>query len=379
VVQTEDTYNNLSTVGLGSSVPVTIAIKTGSGTLQGTTSYDIGTAHGNGTISGSGLRIDAAQSGVVLKATVVSGLTEGDSTAFTVSPTTPNAYRITDAASGTPAAGAGDQLTLTLVDQFGNTVTSFSGDKTLTFSGLSTAGDGTKPTVTDKTGLVVNEGTPEAITFASGVSSSASGAAVLKAYKAETATLNVTDGTLSSTSTGGAGVGLTIANAAPVATDVAVTRTAGTRVLIAVSSLTNHWSDANHDLVTLSYVTTNTPGGAVLVTNSSFILCPSNAPNVNDTISYTISDGTTTATGHIVITINPFVTGQSTGIITVTPPNLVTLTFQGIPGFTYTVQWAPSPSGPWSTLTTVLDVNGPFTATDPSPNNPAYYRLEWQP
>src|SRR5205085_1452386 len=48
------------------------------------------------------------------------------------------AYRIT-AATSSPVAGASDALTIRLVDQFGNTVTSFTGDKTLTFSGLGTA------------------------------------------------------------------------------------------------------------------------------------------------------------------------------------------------------------------------------------------------
>ena len=63
MVKTQDAYGNNSTVGLApASVPVTIAIKTGTGTLQGTTGYNIGTGSGNGTITGSGLRIDQATS-----------------------------------------------------------------------------------------------------------------------------------------------------------------------------------------------------------------------------------------------------------------------------------------------------------------------------
>src|SRR5438094_335009 len=46
-----------------------------------------------------------------------------------------SAYRIT-AATTSPVAGASDGLTIRLVDQFGNTVTTFTGDKTLTFNGL---------------------------------------------------------------------------------------------------------------------------------------------------------------------------------------------------------------------------------------------------
>src|SRR5439155_8561 len=144
------------------------------------------------------------------------------------SATTANAYRIT-AASVTPTAGANDQLTITLVDTFGNPVTSFSGDKTLTFSGLSTSLSGAVPTVTSKTGTAVNEGTSELITFASGVRSAGG---ILVAKKAEgPVTLNVSDiGGLSSTSTGGTGVSLTVsagtANAYRIAA-ASVTPTAG--------------------------------------------------------------------------------------------------------------------------------------------------------
>src|SRR5262249_18751620 len=91
-----------------------------------------------------------------------------------------------------------------------NTVTSFSGDKTLTFSGLGISLVGNLPTVTDKNGTAINEGTSELISFTGGVSSAGG---ILVAKKAETATLNVTDGTLSSTSTGGSGVSLTVSAA----------------------------------------------------------------------------------------------------------------------------------------------------------------------
>jgi len=136
----------------------------------------------------------------------VNGSLTADSGTVTVVAGTANAYRIA-AASTTPTAGANDQLTIRLVDSSGNTVTSFNGDKTLTFSGLGTSFGGNVPTVTDKTGSAVNEGTSELITFTSGVSSAGG---ILVAKKAETATLNVSDGTLSSTSTGGAGVSLTV-------------------------------------------------------------------------------------------------------------------------------------------------------------------------
>src|SRR5207237_458231 len=105
VVKTEEQYGNLSTVGIGASKTVTVAIKTGTGTLQGTTSYDIGTGSGNGVITGTGLRIDQATS-FTLSATVASGLTEADSSSFTVAPTTASQLVFTTQPSGATAGSA---------------------------------------------------------------------------------------------------------------------------------------------------------------------------------------------------------------------------------------------------------------------------------
>ncbi len=71
------------------------------------------------------------------------------------------------AATTTPAAGAGDNLTITAVDSFGNTVTSYAGSHALTFGGSSAIGTHT-PTVNNATGTAVNFGTGTAITFTNG-------------------------------------------------------------------------------------------------------------------------------------------------------------------------------------------------------------------
>ena len=54
VVKSRDPFGNLSTVGLPSSLPVTFALSSGSGSLLGTTSLDIGAAAGNGTADARG-------------------------------------------------------------------------------------------------------------------------------------------------------------------------------------------------------------------------------------------------------------------------------------------------------------------------------------
>ena len=100
VVKTRDAYGNNSTVGLAAGKTVTIAIKTGTGTLSGTTTYDIGTGAGNGTITGSGLAIDTAGS-FTLSATAPD-LTEGDSASFTVQAADANRLTNPGFETGTP-------------------------------------------------------------------------------------------------------------------------------------------------------------------------------------------------------------------------------------------------------------------------------------
>ncbi len=57
-----------------------------------------------------------------------------------------SALRVT-AASGTPVAAATDSLTIKAVDQFGNTVTTYTGSHALTFGGLANSIIGNVPTV----------------------------------------------------------------------------------------------------------------------------------------------------------------------------------------------------------------------------------------
>ena len=99
------------------------------------------------------------------------------------------------AATTTPTAGAADNLTVTAKDSAGSTVTTYGGDQTLTFGGASTIGSN-QPTVTSKTGTAVAFGTAETITFSSGVATvSGSSNGVMTLYKAETASVTVSDGT----------------------------------------------------------------------------------------------------------------------------------------------------------------------------------------
>src|SRR5205823_3156717 len=79
-----DAYGNNSTVGLPSSLDVTVSLDSGTGPLQGTKTLDIGTGAGNGTVTYTDLEIDSSGS-KTLRA-VASGMTDAVSDSFTVSP-----------------------------------------------------------------------------------------------------------------------------------------------------------------------------------------------------------------------------------------------------------------------------------------------------
>jgi hypothetical protein len=105
------------------------------------------------------------------------------------------------AATTTPVAGAANNLSVTAaaLDAYGNTATSYTGDKSLTFSGAGISPNGTVPTVSDKSGTPVNFGTATTITFVAGSSTvTGSSNGVMKLYKAEVANVTVSDGAIGS-------------------------------------------------------------------------------------------------------------------------------------------------------------------------------------
>ena len=89
------------------------------------------------------------------------------------------------AATTTPTAGAADNLTITALDAYGNTATTYTGSQNLTFGGAATIGS-FNPTVTSSAGAATNFGTATAITFTNGVATvSGANNGVMTLYKAE--------------------------------------------------------------------------------------------------------------------------------------------------------------------------------------------------
>jgi hypothetical protein len=101
-------------------------------------------------------------------------------------------------ASTTPSAGASDNLTITAKDKAGSTVTTYTGSHSLTFAGATVIGTN-KPTVANSSGTATAFGTATALTFTAGVAAVTSTKnGVMKLYKAEAATISVSDGTIES-------------------------------------------------------------------------------------------------------------------------------------------------------------------------------------
>ena len=106
------------------------------------------------------------------------------------------------AASTAPAVGAADDLTTTAQDTYGNTVTTYTGSHSLTFSGASASPSGEMPTVTDSSGAAAAFGAATAINFNAGVASASGGGnGTMRLYKSGSTSLKVSDGTLTSAAT----------------------------------------------------------------------------------------------------------------------------------------------------------------------------------
>ncbi len=187
------------------------------------------------------------------------------------------------AVSMTPTAGEADNLTITAIDTYGNTATSYAGSKTLTFSGATTIGTN-KPTVVNSSGTATAFGTGTAVTFTAGVATvSSSKNGVMTLYKVESASISVTDGTVTTATP----LAVTVSPAA--AAKFALTATTTTPTAGAGDNLTTTAQDAYGNTAT-SYT------GSHSLTFSGPLASPSGeVPTVSNSAGTDIPIGSATA------------------------------------------------------------------------------------
>ncbi len=121
--------------------------------------------------------------------------------ALTVSPTPATEFLLSSSSSSLKAAASAN-LTTTARDPYGNTDTNYTGSHALIYSGAAESPSGTAPTVVDEDGSALAFGAPTPIGFSAGVAKvSAAKNGLVRLYRAETANLTVSDGTISSPTT----------------------------------------------------------------------------------------------------------------------------------------------------------------------------------
>ncbi|MGM0587392.1 MAG: invasin domain 3-containing protein [Bacteroidota bacterium] len=291
-------------------------------------------------------------------------ISESSTVDITVGPDSAAAFDLAATSTSITAGGTSD-FTITAVDNYGNTATGYTGDKSLTFSGANAAPDGTNPTVSDKDGNPVNVGTSTPITFTSGVASVSSGNnGRITLYKDETANIGVTDGSISESSTLGITVGFGALEQfawnlnSPQTNRAAFT---GTNTLTAQDAYGNTVTDfdASSDNVTISndlggtVTSLGSGGNNVLDQAGDFASGVADLTALGMTYEGTSGSGTFTATSA-----NNGKTGNS-GSVTINPASANQLVFNS----------EPSATSSGSTLSNVVvevqDADGNTITSDP--------------
>ena len=195
-----DTYGNTATGYTGSKTIVFTGPSNSPNNTAPTYPGSVSFTSGSGTASIT--LVDAQTTTLTATQGSVTGTTP---LSFTVSPATAVSLLLS-AATTNPTAGAGDNLTITAKDTYGNVATGYTGSKNLTFSGAHAQG-ANNPTVSDASGSAINFGSSTSITFSSGISTvSGSANGVMTLYKTETVSITVTDGTINN----GTGLSVTV-------------------------------------------------------------------------------------------------------------------------------------------------------------------------
>jgi hypothetical protein len=147
---------------------------------------------------------------------------------------------------------------------------------------------------------------------------------------------------------------------------------------ISFAKLVANDTDPDGDALTVDSVTaTSTNGGAVVISGSSVVYTPALNFTGIDRYSYTIRDG---RGGFATAAVEIFVADgnlPSLNQASIRPNGQggVIIRFAGIPGTTYSLQRAPSVSGPWGTIfTAVAPLHGIIEYQDVAPPPTAFYR-----
>jgi hypothetical protein len=175
-----------------------------------------------------------------------------------------------------------------------------------------------------------------------------------------------------------------VTNHPPVTAAFYTNRYTGLSLKIPVAVLTNNWSDADGDALSLAGISVSTNG--VTVTNSVGTFVYYNSNNVADLFICTVSDGWGgTNFQNVYIAVMALPTNAIPVIASVARGTNGAILFNlaGMSGLTYILQATTNliSSGSWLPLATnVPDTNGVWQFSEPTTNHPQrFYRLELVP
>jgi hypothetical protein len=235
-----------------------------------------------GAVSARVLKIYKAGSASIVATESSSSVTTPVPLALTVTPGVATKY-VLAAATTTPVAGVGDDLTITAQDAYGNTATAYTGSHSLVFSGAVASAGGNLPTVSDSAGNDLAFGTATPIVFSAGVATASGDEnGEMTLYKSATAaSVKATEGTITNTA-------VSVTPTAATAAKLVLTAATLTPVAAASDNLTTTAQDAYGNTAT-SYA------GSKSITFSGATTSPSGtAPNVTNTAGTAINFGAAT-------------------------------------------------------------------------------------
>ena len=326
-VSIEDAYGNVETgSNTGNSDTINLTVASGPGAIASGASISAS----GGVATFSSTILDTAGSYTFTATDGTRSLTTATSMTATVIapasryPVRPHpGHRLTH-------AGAGDNLTITAEDTYGNTITTYTGTHNLTFGGASAIGSFT-PTVTNSSGTAIAFGSATAITFTNGqatISGSSNG--VMTLYQAGSDSITVTD---NGSYNNGAGTAVTVNPITPnkvvFTVEPPATGTAGTALTSFAASVEDTYgnvetgSNTGHD-DTINLTVASGPGaiasGASVSASGGVATFASTILDTAGSYTFTATDGSrsiTTATSTT-NTVSP--TTPNKVVFTVEPP-----------------------------------------------------------
>ncbi|HEV8409858.1 MAG TPA: invasin domain 3-containing protein, partial [Gemmatimonadaceae bacterium] len=240
-----------------------------------------------------------------------------------ITPTAGAATQLVITGTGTQTAGVAQTITVTAQDASGNTATTYTGSKSLTFSGANAAPNSTNPTVS-----ATNFGSATSVTFTSGVAT-----ASMVLVKTETAVVAATDGTVSAT--GGNRLSVVVSAAAASATTSTESASPTTLSPSTTSTVTVTVKDAFGNIVTgatsASFVPTVSAGSIGTFTCVSGVCTATyTAPGTAGSPTITVKIGGTNVSGSPVT--------MTVVVITATHLTLTTSAAGAASGLAFTTQ-----------------------------------------